>query len=428
MINGDVKNSWSLFQKIGFRFIFIYFGLHISTFYVSYIPYTTSLVRWITYNIQSIPVWVADTFMGIEITVFPNGSGDTTYNYVEVLVFFILAVLGSIIWSVLDRKRANYKKLLLFFSIYVSYYVALTMFSYGFSKIFYLQFSAPSLSRLLQPYGSSSPMGIAWTFMGASKAYTMFSGFAEVLGGLLLLHRRTRTFGALTVFSVMLNVFMMNMSYDIPVKLFSFHLMIMMLFVGLLDYKRIVNLFGLKKSLQISGPVSSYFQDRRLSLGATLLKFVFIGYATYTIIDSNLDYLNQRYNIPKPLFYGIYDVDTYILKKDTIPPMLTDTIRWKKIISDGKWFSDYIIVKGMNDQTTWYKHKIDTLKNTIELVSTRDSTDIFDLHYMRNDSVLLFKGLWKQDSIEINMKKFDLTKFRLTNRGFRWINEYPYNR
>ncbi len=186
-------------------------------------PYTTSLVRWINYHIQSIPVWVADKFFGIEITVFPGGSGDTTYNYVEVLTFFMIAVLVSIIWSVLDRLRLNYKRLLLFFSIYVSYYVALNMFSYGFSKIFYLQFSAPSFLRLLQPYGSSSPMGIAWAFMGVSKTYTMFSGFAEVLGGLLLLHRRTRTFGALTVFCVMLNVFMMNMSYDIPVKLFSFH-------------------------------------------------------------------------------------------------------------------------------------------------------------------------------------------------------------
>ncbi|MFY0603206.1 MAG: hypothetical protein JXQ93_04605 [Flavobacteriaceae bacterium] len=420
--------KWSLFQKISFRFIFIYFGLYISTFYISYIPYTTSFVRWLTYNIQSIPVWVADKFMGIKITVFPNGSGDTTYNYVEVLTFFMLAVIAVIIWSVIDKRRANYKRLLLFFSIYVCYYVAINMFSYGFSKIFYLQFSAPSLSRLLQPYGSSSPMGIAWVFMGASKTYTMFSGFAEVLGGLLLLHRRTRTFGALTVFCVMLNVFMMNMSYDIPVKLFSFHLMIMMLFVSLLGYKRIVNLFGLKKALQITPPVSKYFKNRRMSLSTWVLKLIFLSYSTYVVIDNNLSYANQTYNSPKPILYGIYDVDTYVLNKDTIPPLLTDKIRWKKIISDGKWFSDYIIVKGMNDQTTWYKQDIDTINNTLEMVSTRDSTNVYNFHYIKKDSVLSFKGLWNQDSVEIKMKEFDLKKFRLTNRGFHWINEYPYNR
>jgi len=424
----SINHKWNIFQMISFRFIFIYFGLYISTFFISFLPYTTSLVRWLTYNIQSLPVWVADKFLGIEITVFPGGSGDTTYNYVEILTFFILALIITAIWSILDRKRVNYKKLLLYFSIYVSYYVALNMFSYGFSKIFYLQFSAPSLTRLLQPYGSSSPMGIAWTFMGASKTYTMFSGFAEVLGGLLLLHRRTRTFGALTVFSVMLNVFMMNMSYDIPVKIFSFHLMIMMLFVALLDYKRILNLFGLKKSFQVSVPPVKYFQNRKLSIGIWVFKIVFLAYGIYTLINNNLEYVNETKNKSKPVLYGIYDVETYVINKDTIAPLLTDKTRWKKIISDGKWFSEYIIVKGMNDQTTWYSYKIDTLKKSLEMKSYNDSTSVLNLHYIQKDTTLVFEGLWNKDSIKINMNKFDLTKFRLTNRGFNWINEYPYNR
>ena len=146
------------------------------------------------------------------------------------------------------------------------------------------------------------------------------------------------------------------------------------------------------------------------------------------MFNNNFEYANQVKNTPKPILYGIYDVESFVVNKDTIPPLLTDKTRWKKIISDGKWFSDYIIVKRMNDQTTWYKHEIDTLKNTIRLVSTQDSTDVFHLHYMKNDSVLTFKGLWKKDSVNIKMDKFDLTNFRLTNRGFHWINEHPYNR
>ena len=73
--------------------------------------------------------------------------------------------------------------------------------------------------------------------MGASKTYTIFSGFAEVIGGFLLFGRRTRTFGEpWLVFAVMMNVFMMNMSYDIPVKIYSFHLMLMAFFAMMLDY------------------------------------------------------------------------------------------------------------------------------------------------------------------------------------------------
>jgi hypothetical protein len=48
------------------------------------------------------------------------------------------------------------------------------------------QFPAPTQDRLMQSYGDSSPMGLLWTFMGASEPYTMFVGFAEMISGILL--------------------------------------------------------------------------------------------------------------------------------------------------------------------------------------------------------------------------------------------------
>jgi len=67
-------------------------------------------------------------------------------------------------------------------------------------------------------------MGLLWTFMAASKGYQIFTGAAEVLGGILLLWKRTTTLGALTVFGVMANVMALNFFYDVPVKLLSTHL------------------------------------------------------------------------------------------------------------------------------------------------------------------------------------------------------------
>tara|TARA_Y100000034_G_scaffold7140_1_gene7905 strand:+ start:21188 stop:22468 length:1281 start_codon:yes stop_codon:yes gene_type:complete len=420
--------TWNGYQKIGFRFIFLYFALHISTFFISFLPYSTSLVTGIRYNIQSLPVWVAKTFFDIIITVFPNGSGDTTYNYFEVLVFFILAIIGTIIWSLIDRKRTNYDWLLRFFRVYVSYYVAGYMLSYGFSKVFYLQFSEPSFLQLFRTYGESSPMGIAWTFMGASKTYTMFSGFAEVIGGLLLFYRRTRTIGALVVFAVMFNVFMMNMSYDIPVKLFSFHLMIKALFIASLDYKRILNLFVFRKPLAISNELKPLFQNRNWRIAGRVLKFVFIGYAIYIYMNSSLEYSKQRYEGPKPFFYGVYNTESYIKNNDSIPPLLTDKTRWKRLIMDRGYLDKYMIIRGMNEQSRWYTYEIDSVKSTVKMTSTRDSLDVLNLAFTKNDSILTFKGTWKNDSIQVKLNKYDTSKILLTNRGFNWINEYPYNR
>ena len=149
--------------------------------------------------------WFAEHVLHLEnrITVFTNGSGDTTYNYVSLLVFVILSVLATVIWSIIDRRRPSYNQALEWLIVLIRYYVIYQMVIYGLAKLFYMQFQPPRFTRLLQPYGESSPMGLLWTFMGYSKGYTMFTGFGELVGGLLLLVRRTRTLGALVVFGVM---------------------------------------------------------------------------------------------------------------------------------------------------------------------------------------------------------------------------------
>lgn len=40
-----------------------------------------------------------------------NGSGDTSYGWAQVWLFLSLAVIGSVVWSVLDRKRPGYTHL-----------------------------------------------------------------------------------------------------------------------------------------------------------------------------------------------------------------------------------------------------------------------------------------------------------------------------
>ena len=92
------------------------------------------------------------------------------------------------------------------------------------------------------------------------------------------------------------------------------------------------------------------------------------------------------------------------------------------------YLSKYMIVKGMNDQRSWYTFELDTLQNTLKMTSTPDSLDILNLNFTKNDSILSFAGSWNKDSIKIKLKKYDTSKLLLTNRGFHWINEYPYNR
>ena len=71
------------------------------------------------------------------------------------------------------------------------------------------------IGTLIEPYGQFSPMGVLWSFMGMSRAYTVFSGIVEITGCVLLVFRRTTMLGAMVSAVALLNVVVLNFSYDI---------------------------------------------------------------------------------------------------------------------------------------------------------------------------------------------------------------------
>jgi hypothetical protein len=165
---------------------------------------------------------------GHSTTNFPTGSGDTTLDYIRNLLLVVLiAFLATAVWSVLDRRRADYRALHAWLRLLVRYTLAFTLFGYKFDKVFPLQFQPANFSRPVEQYGQFSHMGVLWSFMGASIPYIIFAGAAEVTGGLRLLLRRTATLGALVTCAVMGNVVAFNFCYDVPLKLYSSNLLAM---------------------------------------------------------------------------------------------------------------------------------------------------------------------------------------------------------
>lgn len=71
----------------------------------------------------------------------------------------------------------------------------------------------------------------------------------------------------------------------------------------------------------------------------------------------------------------------------------------------------------------------DTLNKTLAIFTYAAPSDRSTLNYHHPDSThLILSGQLNGDSIYIALQKVDLNKLRLLNRGFHWINEYPYNR
>lgn len=124
------------------------------------------------------------------------------------------------------------------------------MLPYGIAKLNAQQFPPATSLTLSTPVGELWPSLLAWTFMGYSQTYAVFTGVVELAGALLLLWRRTATLGAAILAAVMANVVMMNFCFDIRVKLYSSHLLIICVVVLLPDAKRLANLFILNRTVE----------------------------------------------------------------------------------------------------------------------------------------------------------------------------------
>ena len=426
---GNTFKVWTPVQKIVFRFIVLFFGLFMFPAPLNFLPFVDSLFSWVTNAWNALIVFTGKHILHLpkEITVLPNGSGDTTWNYVQIFLIFWIAVLGSIAWSLLDRKRTNYRKLLYWFNVAVRYYLGFCLISYGSVKVFKTQFPAPSLFRLLEPFGQSSPMGLAWTFLGYSNGYNYFMGAAEVIGGLLLFFRRTTTFGSLFCMTVTANIVAINLCFDVPVKIFSSFLLLLSVYLAVLQLNRLVQFFFLHKTvtLQTKG-IQFTTRWKRVTLGiakAAIILIVLTGFIT----DGIKGLKEYGDDAPKPALYGYYNVERFAKRADTLPPLLTDTVRWNKIL-----FREYdrVTVKLMNDTLVSYTYAQDSAKQQFTIKQREDTTIkyVFSTSKKAGPDILELWTVNRPDTLYLRLRKINISEFPLLKRGFNWVNEYPYNK
>jgi hypothetical protein len=203
------------------------------------------------------------------------------------------------------------------------------MIVYGLSKVIPMQMPAPRLFTLQQPVGDLTPMRLLWTFMGASPAYESFTGLAELLGGVLLLVPRTVLLGALVCAVDMTMVFMLNLCYDVPVKIMSFHYLVMSLLLVAPDMSRLIDLFVRNRPVAPSRGEPALFARPRLDRGVQaaffLLGLLMIGLTVREIVP----FYRER-NPPPPPLYGIWSVEEFQADGRVVPPF-TEPESWRRV-------------------------------------------------------------------------------------------------
>ena len=423
--------QWSLGTKIAFRFIFSYFLLYIYPRAIGSlgagVEYKSplkdlwhALVPWVGANI----LHLAGDFREVA-----NGSGDELYDYVLLFCIAVVAVVATAVWSALDRKRPNYQTLYQWFRVFLRMVVAVAMIAYGSNKIFRMQFAAPALARYVDSYGRTAPMGLLWTMMGQSRAYSFFGGVGEMLGGILLLVPRFTSLGCLVTLGVMSNVLMLNFCYDVPRKIYCIHLIAFCLILLIPDMKKMADFFLLNRNEQLTPPVAM-FKDPMMNHGLLLLQAI-IGVSALIICGNGAyqDQVKNEEKVPEAI-RGIWAVNDFVLNNVShAAPLVNDTQRWHYIILDGK---HDLVIQTMDGTQKKYYLDLD-LKNKVFGVwvpPDKHRVGLVNFDYSSPNDVK-FEGDIEGNHVVATTRREDLTdpdKYLLMNRGLHWVTDFAHNR
>lgn len=424
--------GWSFLTRVAFRFCFIYFGTYcLSTQIITSffpvpnfdIPDPSTL-----WPVRPVVFWTAAEVFRVStpLVYTGSGSGDKTFDWVLLFCMLVFSVLATAIWSALDRKRLSYVGLHTWFRVFLRLCLAGQMMTYGMDKFVPLQMPFPYLTRLLERYGDFSPMGVLWSSIGASPAYEMFAGSAELLGGILLIFPRTTTLGALVCLADMIQVFMLNMTYEVPVKLLSFHLILLSLFLLAPDMKRLARFFLLNRAADAPAhpPLFAGLRANRIALAAQVVVGIWLlGMNAYAARIGWHEYGGGRTVSP---LYGIWDVQQQSVDGQLRSPLLGDAGRWRRAIFDSP---NGMAFQRIDDSFARYPVNIDIKKRMLALSDYRDKNwkASFTFDHSGPDQMTL-EGTMDGHSVHLQLKLLDRNQFVLVSRGFHWIQEYPYNR
>ena len=227
---------WPLSTRLAFRLAFAFFGLYfVASHLLVYLfvpPNTLPGQGFGTlWPLSEVTSWTAVHVFGItEPLVYTGNSRDTNFFWVQLFVVLIIAIVAAAVWSLLDRRRENYATL---YQVVPAFHA---LCDRGPDDLFRDGQSHSDASFLPVPPDA-----------GRAGRQSFASGTAVDLHRSIRavpdFHRRCRShwraccslfreqprLGAILSLISMSHVFVLNMTYDVGVKILSFQLALMSL-------------------------------------------------------------------------------------------------------------------------------------------------------------------------------------------------------
>jgi hypothetical protein len=234
-----------------------------------------------------------------------------------------------------------------------------------------------------------------------------------VLGGALLLFRRTTLLGALILIGVLANVVMLNLNFEVPVKLLSTHLLLMAVFLALPDLHRVLDLFVRNR------PVAGVAIPPRRRW-VIIVKALAIAAAVFLMVRGEAThYFERGRGARHNELYGAYDVEELRRDDALVPPLLTDRTYWRQVAVGDR------SVTPVTDHVLWDQSLAMTVDPaTKELTATRKNAQL-TLRRAGGDRLEL-AGTVDGVRVTARLRRTDPANLVLGSHGFRWTDEFGY--
>lgn len=284
-----IKRSFSLFAILGFLFIPL-------TFFAFEYQYRVTKFIFLT------PV----TF--IQQHLFPGAIKNIDFSSdtigLNILLGLLLIISFLLVW-VLQLVKAKTTRIIPLFKLLSAYYLAAVFLKYGFDKVFKRQFYLPEPNILYSNFGSLTKDTLFWSTMGTSHFYSVVTGVIEVIAGLLILFKRTRVAGFFLALVVAINILLINIGFDISVKLFTLFLLMVVLFNLYPFLKNTYALF-----IQHTQVKSSIYKWLHVCVCAGIIILIMVPYISSRNFNDD--------NAKRPFLHGAYQIEHFTINNDSL--------------------------------------------------------------------------------------------------------------
>jgi len=353
---------------------------------------------------RAVTYWLGTHVFNVSTLAYRGTSGDTPFHWVQ-LAWIAAVAASTALVAVGFRLAPTSGSAARWFRLFLRFALAGQMFYFGMAKVIPAQFPPPSLVTLLYPVGNLSQDDLLWTFMGASTPYQIFAGCSEVLAGILLVIPKTATIGAIVAFADMLQVFALNMSYDIGLKQLSFHLMAIALFLLSPQLGRITDAL-------VDRPPQT---RRALGIQLAFGLYLFLMFTRLAMLSWHNP---GGPGAPKSALYGVWNVERMSIDGNLRPPTFND-YRWRRIVFDAP---ELLIIQRLDESFAHYGASIDVDGGRIALRTAGGRHWIASFAFdRRSDDEMSIDGEMDGHRVHVDLQRLGLDTFRLTNGTFRWV-------